>query len=121
MKNYEIRDEKGKLREVRVELKDMVGKTVEFEAKLTKAYEDTHKLLVRDVKLLNGKKIANHCNMMIKANTRNDKGRQKEQKIFNSVKEHEGKMIKFVGEVREYEKNGIKNVGISKFVRLIEE
>lgn len=126
MKNYEIKDRNGKSREIRVELKDLVGQKVEFEGMMTKCYEDSHKLLVRDVYLIdeNGnkcRKVANHCNMMIKANLRNDKGRQKEQAVFDKVKEKEGKRVKFVGEVRNYSKNGIDNVGISKFIRLIEE
>ena len=101
------------------ELKD--GEKVEFEGKLTKCYEDSKKLLVREITDKNGQFITSHSHMFLQGNPKRVKEKQKIDKMFNELSKYEGKKIRFIGKVTKYSTKSQKlNYGISYFVELLE-
>lgn len=121
IKNMEFIDERGKKHEFRVTLENMVGEKVEFEGKLTKCYEDSKKLLVREITDKNGQFITSHSHMFLQGNPKRVKEKQKIDKMFNELSKYEGKKIRFIGKVTKYSTKSQKlNYGISYFVELLE-
>lgn len=120
-KNVETIDERGKKHELRNNLADLVGQKVEFEGVLTKCYEDTQKLLIREINDTNGQYVTKHCHMFINGNKNRQKDKERIDKMFQELQKIEGRRVKFVGKVTQYSTKSQKiNYGISYFVKLID-
>ena len=121
-KNVEFVDERGKKHEFRQTLENLVGQKVEFSGRLVKCYEDSKKLLVREINDKNGQFITSHSHMFIQGNPKRDKERQKIDKMFSELQKFEGKKIRFIAKVTKYSTKSQKmNYGISYFVELLDK
>ena len=108
--------------EMRNNLKDFVGKDIIVEGFVTKCYDDTQRILIREIFDEKGNFLASHCNMFTDGDKRYQKGKEKAERLYNEVKNVEKRKIKFIARVTCYKckKNGEINYGLSFFKKLLE-